>query len=540
MTSGHPSALSVCCEAVNYYVRLQSSLTSPTAYKVAIIAVVLVGSALRLYNLGGESIWWDEAYAIRVMSQPAPLEIIHLSSLDNNPPLYYLLLHYWMLIAGDSEVAVRLPSAIFGALAVPLIWRIGVLLFDRGVGLLAALLLALSSFHIRYSQEARGYALMGFLALLSFYFFLRIAKGRASHYMYAGYIISTSLLLYSHFYGVFLVLAQIVYLLVSREDLGKWIVPAGALVVLCSPWLVMLAVNILAPTGAWSNTMYWLPEPTPEDVGRIFLIFSGSFPFSLPLALVLAALAGYSFVGSAGKPGLPRARLLLASWLLVPILVPFALSYLYSPMLLERYAIAASFAYYLLAAQGLRGVRKIKGSKGGYAQVLLAVLIAILSVAGTLVYFTTITNERWRELASYVDRHSRPMDLVLIYWPEGLLTFDYYSDKNGIVSEGFDAESGTAVTEKNIKAVAARGGTSVTPANASGVSSLVEGHERVWLVIFWDCCDKRRLLKRQMRVAYGPPIDRKAYYVNDPDLYVAMHPYQSDLQLFLFQKTASH
>src|SRR5215212_6160987 len=110
MTSGHPSALSVCCEAVNYYVRLQTSLTSPTAYKVAIIAVVLVGSRLRLYNLGGESIWWDEAYAIRVMSQPAPLEIIHLSSLDNNPPLYYLLLHYWMLIAGDSEVAVRLPS----------------------------------------------------------------------------------------------------------------------------------------------------------------------------------------------------------------------------------------------------------------------------------------------------------------------------------------------------------------------------------------------------------------------------------------------
>src|SRR5215208_1530084 len=103
-------------------------------YYLAIIAISLVGIALRLYDLGAESIWWDEAYAIEVMAQPGPLDIIRLSSGDNNPPLYYLLLHWWMLIAGSSEVAVRLPSAIFGSLSVPVLCWIGTLLFNKRAG----------------------------------------------------------------------------------------------------------------------------------------------------------------------------------------------------------------------------------------------------------------------------------------------------------------------------------------------------------------------------------------------------------------------
>src|SRR5918994_2648983 len=138
----------------------QSLFASPTGYLLALLAIFVVGLALRLYGLGSESLWWDEVYAITTMAQPGPLEIVRLSSTDNNPPLFYLILHYWMLFFGDSAFSVRLPSAIAGALAVPVMYKIGKLLFDRSAGLLAALILALCAYHARYAQEARPYGLM--------------------------------------------------------------------------------------------------------------------------------------------------------------------------------------------------------------------------------------------------------------------------------------------------------------------------------------------------------------------------------------------
>src|SRR5215211_8982872 len=107
--------------------RLQprAHFAAPSAYLLGLLAIFLAGLALRLYGLGSESLWWDEVYAISTMSSPGPLEILRLSSTDNNPPLFYLIEHYWMLLAGDSAFAVRLPSAVAGALAIPVMYGVG-------------------------------------------------------------------------------------------------------------------------------------------------------------------------------------------------------------------------------------------------------------------------------------------------------------------------------------------------------------------------------------------------------------------------------
>ncbi len=177
----------------------QALFASATGYMGALLAIFMVGLAIRLYGLGSESLWWDEVYAIATMAHPGPLEIIRLSSTDNNPPLFYLILHYWMLLAGESAFSVRLPSAIAGALAVPVMYRVGTLLFDRSAGLLAALILALSAYHVRYAQEARAYGLMVFLTLLSFYFFVKLARGGSSRYSIVGYVISFFIIIYTQF-----------------------------------------------------------------------------------------------------------------------------------------------------------------------------------------------------------------------------------------------------------------------------------------------------------------------------------------------------
>src|SRR5215203_6392171 len=181
--------------------RMQATTKPEAWYTAVLVAIFAVGLALRLYGLGSESLWFDELWAVRI-ARMEPLEIIRASLGDNNPPLYYLGLHYWMLLVGDSEVAIRFPSAIASALAVPVIYAIGTLLFGRAAGLMAALILSLSTYQIRYAQEARAYALMTFLGLASFYFLLKLLRDGRSLAATIGYIAATTLLIYTHVYGI--------------------------------------------------------------------------------------------------------------------------------------------------------------------------------------------------------------------------------------------------------------------------------------------------------------------------------------------------
>ncbi len=476
---------------------------------MALLAIFVGGLALRIYGLGSESLWWDEVYAISTMAHPGPLEIICLSSTDNNPPLFYLILHYWMLLAGDSAFAVRLPSAIVGAVAVLVMYRIGTLLFDKSAGLLAALILALSAYHVRYAQEARAYGLMVFLTLLSFYFFVRLMKGGAPRHAVVGYVISTALLVYTHFFGVFFVAAQVLYLLASRENLRRWILPGGALALLYVPWVLLLAVNVLSPTGAWRGGTTWIPEPTLLDVARIFQAYSES----LLLTIFLTSLAGYGTFRIMRQQR-PAAYLLLA-WLLVPIVVPFLVSHLYRPMLVDRYTIAASPAFYLLITQGFAGLKGFALRERRYARALLVVLVAALSVVSIMGYFGAVTKQPWREVAGYVEENGRDGDLVLLYG--GTLPFDYYSERPDVDKEAFLASKNAGMRKT--------------------VSSAVAGRDRVWLVVFWETGQARKELPQELTRLYGEATYKQVYAVTDTyNNEVATVPYQGDgVDLLLFE-----
>ncbi len=88
------------------------------------------------------------------------------STVDHHPPLYYLLLHGWQRLLGDGAAMVRLPSALLGIAAIPVLYWAGRIFVGRRAAMVAATLLAVSPFHVRYGQEARMYALMALLGAL--------------------------------------------------------------------------------------------------------------------------------------------------------------------------------------------------------------------------------------------------------------------------------------------------------------------------------------------------------------------------------------
>src|SRR3989304_709792 len=185
-------------------------------------AVLLAAVALRLWGLGDKSLWFDEAYSVYIARQ-ALGEIPRLLRVyDPHPPLYYVLLRLWMGVAGQSEVAVRVPSVVASLAAIGLTYLLGRRLAGEGVGLLAAGLLAASPFQVTAAQEARMYPfLMLFGVGASYALWLALAEGRRRYWM--GYVLCLVLALYTHHFAVLLLLAHGGYVLgVYRAGLAEF------------------------------------------------------------------------------------------------------------------------------------------------------------------------------------------------------------------------------------------------------------------------------------------------------------------------------
>jgi hypothetical protein len=124
-----------------------------------LLFVIAFGFALRVHRIDEKGLWLDEAFSVW-MAQNTLSELMGwLVRIDQHPPLYYVLLHFWLCF-GDSAAHVRMLSALFGTLAIPVIFLVGRRLFGNGVGLIAAFILAISPFHVRFAQEARMYTLL--------------------------------------------------------------------------------------------------------------------------------------------------------------------------------------------------------------------------------------------------------------------------------------------------------------------------------------------------------------------------------------------
>ncbi len=139
-----------------------------------VILITLIGGGLRVLLLAHKGMWLDETFSIWLADHSIGDILYWTARIDQHPPLYYLLLHYWMALRGDTPYAVRLLSVLFGTATIPVIYLIGKRLSGALIGLMAAVLLALSPFNIRFAQETRMYTLLTFNAAIAIYALVRL------------------------------------------------------------------------------------------------------------------------------------------------------------------------------------------------------------------------------------------------------------------------------------------------------------------------------------------------------------------------------
>ena len=173
---------------------------------ILLFIVFFETSVLVFLQIDKKSIWLDEASSIAV----ADLNwrnLFHLFSFrEANQGFYYILLKLWLPL-GKSEFAIRGLSAVFAIVSVPFIYGIGSRLFTPQAGLLAALFLSVNAFFIEFAQEARGYSLLLLLVIVSTYYFIKTINQPFLINKF-GYVITSSLAVYTHFFAVLVLIAH--------------------------------------------------------------------------------------------------------------------------------------------------------------------------------------------------------------------------------------------------------------------------------------------------------------------------------------------
>lgn len=345
-------------------------LWKETKRNYLISIIIFLGFLLRLYGVTDQSIWFDEALSIYYSQVPLS-DVLGLRS--NTPPLYYLLLHFWLQIMGNSEFSTRLLSLFFGTIGIFSIYILGSLIFNKITGIYSALLLAVSPIHIYYSQEIRTYALFFLLTLLSMYFYVKLKEGFSKGSV-VGYIVFSVLLIYSHLYGVFILLAQNIdqFIIHNFKQLRKfksWILLQLVIIILYIPWLIQLPEIIATKTYPWiprPNLLILFPLSYTFTAGKVF-----SF-YGLFLILVFFYV-GFRYPFKSVK----KESILLISWLLVPVVIPLMYSLMFTPVFIIKYAIIASFSLFLIVAYSLYNMKTFKKRGVAYSHRIVLMLFAV-------------------------------------------------------------------------------------------------------------------------------------------------------------------
>ncbi|MCX5868794.1 MAG: glycosyltransferase family 39 protein [Proteobacteria bacterium] len=409
----------------------QSTSSSPVGSGwelYAVSALFLAGLILRFFHLGHESVWLDEVLSYE-FARSSIVEIVRRTAADVHPPLYYLILHPFLSL-GIREEILRLPSFLFGSLAIPLVYLIGRELYGKPQGLIAALLLAFSPFHIFYSQEARMYPLFFFWVCLSTYLLILALRGGQWKF-WIGYALATAFSLYTHYFTVFILLAQNLYVLIYwiRKDFQKgfllrWLASQGIILLVFAPWLPVLLAQYRSGKGEWMIRYFGYPGV--RNILETIRVFGtgpalpGTWLEAFSLLFLALALLGLFFRGQVSPfhPGL-----FLGLSLFLPLFVVFLAS-LFKPAYQVKYLIGLYPFYLFLVSGGIFFFRR------KWMKIILAGLLLLSFAYPLYLHYSLVRGTTWREANRLVALNYQDGDVVGFNAGYISRIFQYYIDLN--------------------------------------------------------------------------------------------------------------
>jgi mannosyltransferase len=463
----------------------KKAVLSPWQYTSIALAITLLGFGLRLYGLGSDSLWFDEILTARTAQRSFASIWTYQSEVSDHPPVLYILTHVSLQL-GHSDFAVRLPSALLGVLAIPLVYRLGCSWGEWRVGLWGALLLALSPFHIQYSQEARHYAPLTTMAVASL-LLLRQALKQRNRRWWVAFSIVTALSLYTH-YASLIILAMEMMLVVfvlgrswiqtrrcrqpntSIMSSAIWLAVSLVIAIaLYAPWIPSLLGHLSQNLGPEADRATAINVPITNWITNAFCAFG----IGQGTSFLFGGLCLVGWIVSLGQRAWQRAWLFLI-WLTVPFLLmslmdvsrfPFPKYVAYElPIYLLSIAVGTDTLLYLLT----RLWSKYRSRVWRCLAALIGSLLVLASVPAIKEVYWHIERD-WKGAVQYLDKVASEGDVFItatLHLPSGFnqgryalpyylqKAFDtYYLLPAAHVTPGLDELEGVIEKERGVWAL---------------------------------------------------------------------------------------
>jgi len=393
------------------------------AEAVAIAAVTAVGAALRFSTLGVQSLWKDEAVTVvRILKPSLGSTLTTIPHSEATPPLSYVLAWVWTRVFGTSEAGIRSLSALIGTATVPIAYLAARRLVPRPAAIVTAALVAFSPYLIWYSQEARAYGLLALLSASSFLLFLR-ARQIGDGPSFLGWGVVSALALATHYFAVFIVGAEAVWLVWERR---RAVLPALVVPVAAGAALLPLALH-----QERNGHDGWIHRLSVSGrVGNTVKFFLGS-PGNAPALLVLLAgalvVAGIVMLFTVASTVERRRVVVPAAIAAVAVGVPLLLYAVGEDFFFHRNVIGAWVPAAIVVAAGFAARR--------WGIVLAAALCAVF-LATVVAVDTNARYQRadWRSVARALGPASGPRAIVT---PSlGDEPFEYYLGRRTALLRG--------------------------------------------------------------------------------------------------------
>ena len=407
------------------------------SYLLSFIIIFLIALFLRVYRIGSKDLWFDEILSLGRALGEYP-------RFDPQPPLYFLLLRFWAVLLGKSELSLRLLSAIPALLSVIMAYKIGSLLLDRKAGLLGALILSFSPIHIWYSQEVRAFSLFTFLTLSLVYFFCLALKTQRKYYWVAA-CLTIVISLYVSYWTLLLVaaLSPVFILRGYRRFFKIWLLCVFAGLACFLPWLETFFMHF-----SFIADDFWVTKPA----FRRLLVSIENFNLGYTAVPIMYIFSWVSFgtLFASGIIGLIKEKkkdvlLILGAVFILPILLTFLIS-LKFPVYLDRHLIAFSPFYYLIVSYGLKNLKP-------YVRLILSSTIIFLSAIALYFYYIgyiypylthhlgAYDKKPFRPAAGFVLDRKEDQDIIAVTNDGLIAPFAYYLRLNPLAD-------GTKLREK--------------------------------------------------------------------------------------------
>jgi uncharacterized membrane protein len=373
----------------------------------------------------------DEARSANIAAM-GPGSIINEVAKDNHPPLYYFLLSLWIKVAGNSEAGLRSLSVVFYSLSVLLSFFLSNYIYkNMGTAFFTSCLFAFSCIALRHAANARMYALMPLLAMLSYYFIIKVFIEGKDSILHISALVAVNIAgTFTHYWFLFVIMGQAVFTLIFYFKKFR----ANAVVYLSS---------VLPFLAFWGHVFLWQSKNSsmsfisitgreiPETILDFFAPHTGILALLMGVSLLFGVLAPMAVLKSVKPmkenyiPGIKRffvekTNIMLLISFLTVLIVPFLVSVFAVPVYIPgRYTLTTFIPLAILA--------------GGFLYAFSNRAVVFSSLIIYTIFFTgpyfindfTGTLFTEKEATKDVVRDIRKGDIIL-FLPVRWITAEYY------------------------------------------------------------------------------------------------------------------